>query len=82
MKSSKVVYYLCYYSHLCFYYSFWGYFLILIILRFFGVELNTYLGYIFFLLFGLWAGSATALFATRYMKDAFQKEQDRNKEDK
>lgn len=65
-----------------FYYSFWGYFLILIILRFFGVELNTYLGYIFFLLFGLWAGSATALFATRYMKDAFQKEQDRNKEDK
>ena len=27
MKDSKFRYYLCYYSHLCFFYSFWGYFL-------------------------------------------------------
>lgn len=26
MKDSKFRYYLCYYSHLCFFYSFWGYF--------------------------------------------------------
>jgi len=31
MKDSKFRYYLCYYSHLCFFYSFWGYFFILII---------------------------------------------------
>lgn len=28
MKDSKFRYYLCYYSHLCFFYSFWGYFFI------------------------------------------------------
>ena len=48
MKDSKFRYYLCYYSHLCFFYSFWG--------------------YLFFLLFGLWGGSAIALSATSYMK--------------
>ena len=29
MKDSKFRYYLCYYSHLCFFYSFWGYFIFL-----------------------------------------------------
>lgn len=28
MKDSKFRYYLCYYSHLCFFYSFWGFFYI------------------------------------------------------
>ena len=44
------------------------YFFILIILHLLGMEMNAYLGYIFFLLFGLWGGSATALSATSYMK--------------
>ena len=68
MKDSKFRYYLCYYSHLCFFYSFWGYFFILIILHLLGMEMNAYLGYLFFLLFGLWGGSAIALSATSYMK--------------
>ena len=50
MKDSKFRYYLCYYSHLCFFYSFWGYFFILIILHLLGMEMNAYLGYLFFLL--------------------------------
>jgi hypothetical protein len=33
-----------------------------------GMEMNAYLGYLFFLLFGLWGGSAIALSATSYMK--------------
>ena len=49
MKDSKFRYYLCYYSHLCFFYSFWGYFFILIILHLLGMEMNAYLGYLFFL---------------------------------
>ena len=68
MKDSKFRYYLCYYSHLCFFYSFWGYFFILIILHLLGMEMNAYLGYLFFLLYGLWGGSAIALSATSYMK--------------
>lgn len=43
-------------------------FLILIILHLLGMEMNAYLGYLFFLLFGLWGGSAIALSATSYMK--------------
>ena len=31
-----------------FYYLFWSYFIILIIIHFLGIELNTYLGYLFF----------------------------------
>ena len=68
MKDSKFRYYLCYYSHLCFFYSFWGYFFILIILHLHGMEMDAYLGYLFFLLFGLWGGSAIALSPTSYMK--------------
>lgn len=75
MKKEKLVYHLCYYSHVTFYYLFWSYFIILIIIHFLGIELNTYLGYLFFLLLGSWLGSSTALTATRYMKKIYQKEQ-------
>ncbi|WP_175628585.1 hypothetical protein [Bacteroides acidifaciens] len=82
MKDFKFRYYLCYYSYLCFFYSFWGYFLILIILHLFGMEMNAYLGYIFFLLFGLWAGSATALSATSYMKKIYREELEKKQNSK
>ena len=32
------------------------------------MEMNAYLGYLFFLLFGLWGGSDIELSATSYMK--------------
>lgn len=82
MKSSKLIYYLCYYSHVCFFYCFWGFFLVLILLNHFDIEINVYLGYLFFLLFGLWSGSATALFATRYLKKFHQKDFDEKKRHK
>lgn len=76
MTKEKIIYRLCYYSHVIFYYLFWSYFIILIIIHFVGIDINTYLGYLFFLLLGLWVGSSTALAATRYMKKIYQKEQD------
>lgn len=67
MKDSKFRYYLCYYSHLCFSIVFGDIFYINY-LHLLGMEMNAYLGYLFFLLFGLWGGSAIALSATSYMK--------------
>lgn len=46
------------------------------------MEMNAYLGYIFFLLFGLWAGSATALSATSYMKKIYREELEKKQNSK
>ena len=67
MKDSKFRYYLCYYSHLCFFYSFWGYFFILIILHLLGMEMNAYLGYLFFLFLTLSQIAAPAINTTSTM---------------
>ena len=44
------------------------------------MEMNAYLGYLFFLLFGLWGGSAIALSATSYMKKINHVEEPAEKE--
>lgn len=74
MNKEKLLYNLCYYSHVFFYCSFWGYLGVLIIIHLIGFKLNIYLGYIFFLLLGLWIGSATALAAMKFMKKIHEKE--------
>lgn len=38
------------------------------------IDINTFLGYLFFFLLGLWLGSATTLAATHYMKKKYQKD--------
>lgn len=73
MKFNIFLYRLCLNSHIILFWLFWGYFLALIILHIFDIKFGTIVINLFFLLLGMWIGSAIALFAIRYMKYTMQK---------
>ena len=68
MKIKKMLYYLSEHVHEIFSTLFFLNLLVMGIFYCLDIKINMLFRDLFFLLFGLWAGSATALSATSYMK--------------
>ena len=65
----KFLLWLCDYSYIIVGYIFWIYFLAIIILDFFDIEINKTLAYIFWLLSGFYLGYTVALQVVKYMQE-------------
>ena len=65
----RVLLWLCDYSYRITAYVFWLYFLGIIILNFFDIEIGKVLIYIFWLLFGFYLGYTVALQILKYMRE-------------
>lgn len=65
----KIIYKFYYYSNVIIYWLFWGYFLLLIIYRFFiNDHIHPLLSYLFFLLLGMYLGYILCRKAYDYLK--------------
>lgn len=65
----KIILWLCDYSYRITAYIFWLYFLVIIILNFFDIEISKALAYVFWLLLGFYLGYTVALRIIKYMKE-------------
>ena len=65
----KIILWLCDYSYRITAYIFWLYFLAIIILNFFDIEISKALAYVFWLLLGFYLGYTAALGIIKYMEE-------------
>lgn len=64
----RILLWLCDYSYRITAYIFWLYFLVVIILNFFDIEISKALAYVFWLLLGFYLGYTVALRIFKYMQ--------------
>jgi len=65
----KILLWLCDYSYRITAYIFWLYFLGIIILNFFDIEISKALAYVFWFLLGFYLGNTVAIGIVRYMRE-------------